>query len=692
MQATSAIEDLRAQARVYEAGLPSKRRKAFGQFFTGMSLGRVLAHLAIDSETQTVLDPFAGTGDLLDAVAEAASSRKIHLKQLDAIELDAETAMVCEGRLSLIAGQKGFESRNITGDAFAPENSKQLEASAYDLVITNPPYVRYQTLNGRGQSVRANLSRQLATSSLCDEWSELAAGYSGLADLSVPAWLLSASFVRPGGRLALVVPSTWRSREYGDVIRYLLLRFFELETVVEDAQPGWFSDALVRTQLIVARRLDDKFAAIPIGKRESHSNANWIEVAPKAASPTSLLGSAFPTTNPEAEFAAWKPGANLPTGISARQLDLGLEWQSLQLESHSRLWFQSLEKSAAVKISKSANVSNVRIPQSIADAMNGGLGTGALHSLEAAGIHVGQGLRTGCNRFFYVRALGAPRNGQQAIQGNQVYGCQHLTVPVAALRPVLHRQSDLPAWREGQTPETRVLDLRPFVLPSDLRTAKRAVAAYDRAGVPLPTVMPGALASYVECVARTPLSNGNAAPALSAVRTNARDAREAVPPRFWYMLPDFQSRHLPQAFVPRIINVEPSVSSNSIDPILIDANFSSFWTNKEDWTATALTAFLNSVWCRANMEALGTPMGGGALKLEAVQLRKLSVPVLSSEMIGQLSSLWSQGPTIPGIEQIDEIVLFAAFPDSTPVQRSALKDSLYREMADSVARRRKVAA
>src|SRR3546814_10331544 len=89
-------------------------------------------------------------------------------------------------------------------------------------------------------------------------------GYSGLADLSIPAWLLSALLTRPGGRLALVVPATWRSRDYADVVRYLLLRFFRLEFIVADTQPGWFSDALVRTHLVVARRLEWDEAATPL--------------------------------------------------------------------------------------------------------------------------------------------------------------------------------------------------------------------------------------------------------------------------------------------------------------------------------------------------------------------------------------------------------------------------------------------
>lgn len=688
VQIDSQIEHSRAVARAHETELPAEQRKALGQFFTGLPLGRVLSYLAVSPKMRTAIDPFAGTGDLVDAVLEAATSHEIPLERLDAVEFDADTASVCRKRLALIASERSIESDTITGDAFSPENIQRLQRS-YDLVITNPPYVRYQMLNGRGASVRENLVRSFENGLLSAEWSELAAGYSGLADLSVPAWLLSASLVRPGGRLAIVVPSTWRSREYGDIVRYLLLRFFQLETVVEDTQPGWFSDALVRTQLIVARRLTETESSTPVGRRGSLSPANWIEVTPDASSSHSLLGEAFPGPNPEAEFACWEAHASQPVGISARKFDLNEEWQALLTQCQHRSWFCKLERLEAKKARPSIETPTVRIPQSILEVIEGHLDTSRLQTLETVGIQVGQGLRTGCNRFFYVRAIGPIENGTQVIECDKVYGGHRITVPCAALRPVLHRQSDLPAWGKGQLPDTRLLDLRSFVLPSDLKTVEGAARSYSESGEPMPSVMPTLLASHVKKAAREPISSGKPAPDLSAVRTNIRSARKAVAPRFWYMLPDFKPRHLPQAFVARIINSDPWVYANSVNSTLVDANFSTFWTQDRSWTANALSAFLNSVWCRANMEALGTPLAGGALKLEAVQLRKIPVPTISPELVEKLDAIWSAEPTSCDIEFVDQLVLSAAFPDATTCQTSALKDSLYRELSASISRRRK---
>ena len=178
-----------------------------------------------------------------------------------------------------------------------------------------------------------------------DIWGLLAESYSGLADLSVPAWLHAASFVRPGGHLALVVPATWRSRDYADVTRYLLLRCFNLEYIVEDVQPGWFSDALVRTHLLVARRLTTDEIARPAKSRTDWPTALWLQIAPAAADNSSLVGAAFGGDTPEMQLAAWMGDKCLTpqAGISVRPFPLQEEWDFLASRIRGRHWYQRLE-------------------------------------------------------------------------------------------------------------------------------------------------------------------------------------------------------------------------------------------------------------------------------------------------------------------------------------------------------------
>ena len=668
MQRFDAHTCIRDAARIFEEALPASQRKELGQFFTGMPLGRLLAHLAVDKETRCLIDPMAGSGDLLDAAHEAAIDVGATVQRLDAIEVDEATAAVCDKRISGICEGQNAMPCVVQGDAFSTGTLSAVQGSGYDLVITNPPYVRYQSLNGRAESVRHGLSAIVEyhlSGPAQDVWKALAEGYSGLADLSIPAWLLSALLVRPGGRLALVVPATWRSRAYADVIRYLMLRAFKLELIVEDTQPGWFSDALVRTHLVVARRLPEDQVSMPLCERLIWPDALWVQVAPESAAAQSLVGDAFPGGRSEKDFALWCRAADRSdiAGISARRFSLEDEWRTLREQTAGRSWIKVLEPSARnLPLFAQVDRATAVVPEVLRDLLPATFDREILQGLDDAGIRTGQGLRTGCNRFFYVKLIKESADGYCRVETDPALSERFLSVPANALRPVLHRQSDLEAWRNSLIPAKRVLDLRCMVLPEDMDATYKARQSKRTQSKSLPYVMPAELAAYVRAAGKTSIGNGKNARSiadLSAVRTNARPARGGALPRFWYMLPDFTQRHLPQVFVPRIIHETPQVYANIEPPILIDANFSTFWADQDDWTPAALVALLNSAWCRAIMEAAGTQLGGGALKLEAVHLRKMPVPQIERWMVKSLDQAGQCEGVAQCQQQADRIVLRA---------------------------------
>ena len=672
MQAIVERDRARAAARVYEAALPTAQRKMLGQFFTGVPLGKLLAHIALDPGTATVLDPMAGHGDLLDATWEAAKDQGIAIERLDGIEIDARTASVCRERLSRIVGTHNSPLQHIfTGNAFDLGVVNQLSRGGYDLVITNPPYVRYQVRKGRGlgdDTVRSGLEDIVNDYIPTLEnglWRHLIKAYSGLSDLSIPSWLLAGLLVRPGGRLALVAPATWRSRDYADPIRYMLLRCFDLEYIVEDTQPGWFSDALIRTHLVVARRLSPAETTKPLRERHSFSSAEWVQVAPEAASGESLVGSVFEGGSPEADLACWlRNNAESPRrGIQRHKFDLRQEWESLESRISSKRWYLKLDGmgSELRLFTPVGSQRRTTLPDAIRDiVLDSGEG---LCTLEDSGIHVGQGLRTGCNQFFYVTVRHTASDGLIRVAASPEFGSQEFEVPEGGLRTVLRRQSEVPFVRMGQTPPGRALDLRGWVLPEDAETVAAHLRAYSATGEAVPQAMPAELADFVRLAALSPSKRGTNArliPELSAVRPNARIPRDdSTTPRFWYMLPDFTPRHLPAAFVARVNHNRPWVEVNLVPPVLIDANFCSVWATRGVWTRFGLKAMLNSVWCRTLMEALGTPLGGGALKLDASHIRRMPIPQLSGQAIENLNKagqeLTQESPEVQAT--IDDIVL-----------------------------------
>lgn len=677
MLVTDAVGAIRSSARSFEENLLPVQRKRLGQFFTGLPLGSLLAHLALDQDCRTVIDPMAGHGGLLDAAAMAVRTRGFQIDRLDGIEIDPHTAAFCGRRMAALEEDGAVTgSRIVTGSAFDPSNVAALNAPGYDLVITNPPYVRYQSQNGDGagvDDVRRGLSAILDARVSGDEralWKTLVDGYSGLADLSVPSWLLSALLTRPGGHLALVVPATWRSRDYADVVRYLLLRLFRLEFIVADTQPGWFSDALVRTHLVIARRLAWDEAAAPLAGRTSWPSACWLQVAPEAASGASLVGGAFPGPEPERDFADWTGAMTREVqGVESRTFALQEEWRTLEQRLGRKGWFQKAEdRRDTLPLFSPGVATPAAVPEGLRDMLPIGAAPAHLQTLEQAGIRVSQGLRSGCNRFFYVTLAGGDDGEIVAVEASGSFQNVRFCVPAAALRPVLHRQADMPAFLRGHLPPTRALDLSQWVLPEDQALVARAAEAYRKRGESTPRIMPAELASFVTRAARLapdPKEPARFIPDLSAVRTNTRQpANGRDTPRFWYMLPAFTARHLPAIFTPRINHGTPVVALNTQPPILIDANFSTMWPEQKRWTRHALYALFNSSWCRAAMESAGTPLGGGALKLEATHIRQVPVPSLSDSDCRTLETLGQQlAAAAPSAQhQIDMLILGAVLP------------------------------
>lgn len=640
--------------------VPSTRRKNLGQFFTGLRTGRLLSALAVHHKTMRIIDPMAGHGDLLESVAKRAHLLDMHPNELVGIEIEGEAAKLGEWRVEQCVKEYGIQCGYfIHGDAFDTKNWK--ETCQFDLVITNPPYVRYQTLsNGRQEGGVKLLSTEatrralqlIATKLAPPEehaiWHHLIHSYSGLSDLSVPSWLLCGLLTAPDGILALIVPQTWLNRDYARIARYFFLRFFHPLAIVQESGQRWFRDALVPVSLVVGRRLSTEQVIMPLRDRTFKiDDTPFSEIGPAAASARSHVGNAFKGDDPEAEFAEWlKHGTDLRRGLNLKRVEWETQRDEVFAASYGAEWLRRLEGDSRtpIAIASASNTFAASISHHIPTEL-----LKNVRPLSLEPICVGQGLRTGCNPFFYVDVeTEGPDKHSVVVRTSELFGKRRIQLPVSALKPVLRRQNELSTIQI--VPKAlcgRMLDLRGFVLPENApRNGGARSAGWQ--------VMPESLAVYVRLAGHTDLPRGNnrtPIPRLSAVRPNGLGPNEANNlslsplgnvPRMWYMVPDFAPRHLPSLCVPRIIHDAPNAILNADPPVLIDANFSTLWCQDDRWNAKHIFAILNSTWGELCMESLGATLGGGALKLEATHLRQLPIPVLSDSQKESLSKIVSE--------------------------------------------------
>jgi adenine-specific DNA methylase len=189
------------------SGLAARRErpepKALGAFYTEESAVNRLVEWAIRDRNATVLDPSCGDGAFLVAAAArlgqfGSSSFRLHGIDVSADALSQSRQQVRNARL-------------VLSDFFdlTPQS-----LPSFDCVVGNPPYIRYQTFNG-GSTSKAHVRAMEAGVQL-----------PRLASSWAPFVVHSARFLRPGGRLAMVMPSELGHAMYARaVLKYLVQHF-----------------------------------------------------------------------------------------------------------------------------------------------------------------------------------------------------------------------------------------------------------------------------------------------------------------------------------------------------------------------------------------------------------------------------------------------------------------------------------
>ncbi len=182
-------------------------RKARGAFFTPDELTAYICRWALRSPADRVLEPSCGEAAFLLAAAQRLDELQAPptADQLVGVELHADSAATARG----LVEATGRPAQISAGDFFEVPGRR-----SFDAVIGNPPYVRYQDFSGeaRAASRRAALGGGVSLTALASSWAAFT--------------VHSAEFVRPGGRLGLVLPAELLTVNYAAEVRRYLMRSF----------------------------------------------------------------------------------------------------------------------------------------------------------------------------------------------------------------------------------------------------------------------------------------------------------------------------------------------------------------------------------------------------------------------------------------------------------------------------------
>ena len=204
-------------------------RKARGAFFTPPAIARYVTEWAVRTPDDRVLEPSCGEAAFLLAAGqrlnELGADPGAH--RLFGSEVHTASATVAREALRV----HGLHAQVSVEDFF-----RRPARAAFDAVVGNPPYVRYQAFTGDARTLAkaAALRAGVRLTNLASSW----------AAFTVHA----AQFVRPGGRLGLVLPAELLTVNYAAPVREHLMRSFRRVRLVlfeERVFPGVLEEVVL---------------------------------------------------------------------------------------------------------------------------------------------------------------------------------------------------------------------------------------------------------------------------------------------------------------------------------------------------------------------------------------------------------------------------------------------------------------
>lgn len=210
-----------------------ENRKRLGQVFTPEEIARTLVEWVIERENDRLLDPACGDGRFV-ACHHASVG----------VEVDKVGAEIAHRRApwALIHEADFF--------VWASETRERFEAAA-----GNPPFIRYQHFTG---SIRERALK---------EASKLGAKFNRLTSSWAPFLVVTAGLLKPGGRMAFVVPAEIGHAPYAIPVLSTLCDHFEQVKVVA-IREKLFPDLSEDAWLLFARGFGGHTDSIELSVRE----------------------------------------------------------------------------------------------------------------------------------------------------------------------------------------------------------------------------------------------------------------------------------------------------------------------------------------------------------------------------------------------------------------------------------------
>lgn len=247
-------------------------QKLRGGYYTPLDLAVFIAKWVKEIHPEKVLEPSIGDGAFLSAFGQIGG---LNGGEVTGLEINSEEANRARKR-----AESTLPNTKIYNDDFLSWAVERLGGEGkFDAVVGNPPFIRYQYLPESFQEKAHQISMQLGLP------------FTKHTNSWVSFILASMALLRPGGRLAMVVPAEIIHIPHARALRSYLGKECS-RLVIIDPEELWFDETLQGAVILLAeKRSSQKDVAKGLGIYPVRGR-DFLKIAPKKifAYPTPING------------------------------------------------------------------------------------------------------------------------------------------------------------------------------------------------------------------------------------------------------------------------------------------------------------------------------------------------------------------------------------------------------------------
>ena len=235
-------------------------QKLRGGYYTPIEMTDFITEWAFsDNKKKTVLEPSCGDGAFLESLQHHIK----HIKKCTAVELIEDEAEKARQKTST------YPNIDIINNDFFDEFENELKHNKYDLILGNPPYIRYQYLTPEQRETQSNIlvNNGMKSNKLINAW--------------VSFLVASVQMLSDNGKLAMVIPAELLQVGYAADLRLFLVDNLSKITIITFKELV-FPDVQQEVVILLGEKLNsNKDNVISLVDLDNLSQLNMNEINEK---------------------------------------------------------------------------------------------------------------------------------------------------------------------------------------------------------------------------------------------------------------------------------------------------------------------------------------------------------------------------------------------------------------------------